>query len=335
MPELTKTIRELFPTKRIALVGDLVADQFLNGTIARVSREAPVFILRHDTTTTMPGAAANAAANVASLGGQPILIGLIGADANGDLLLSRLAESGVDCSNIVRSEDIKTTAKVRVLAGQHYAARQQVIRIDYENAATVSDKARHALRDKLDAVANAVDAIIVSDYNLGAVDDEIFEIARTISQRRAIPLIVDSRYRLEAFAGATTATPNREEVEKILGENFGAADCEGLRSRLSLEALLVTNGNQGMTLFESGRELHSIAAVGSAEPVDVTGAGDTVIAAYALGLASGLSFAEAANIANHAGGLVVMKKGTATVSAQELADSFTASNDSIASGTAN
>ena len=335
MGEITSTISDVFPAKRIAIVGDLVADQFLNGTISRVSREAPVFILRHDTTTTEPGAAANAAANVASLGGQPSLIGLVGADENGDLLLSRLAESGVDCSNIVRSEDLKTTTKVRVLAGQHYAARQQVIRIDYENPAAVSLSARQQLRDKLQAAADSIDAIIVSDYNLGAVDDEIFEVARSISQRRHIPLIVDSRYRLTAFAGATTATPNREEVEQILGKNFGAAECENLRSRLAFEALLITNGNQGITLFESGREPHSIAAVGSAEPVDVTGAGDTVIAAYALGLASGLSFAEGANIANHAGGLVVMKKRTATVSAEELADSFAPSLDSIASVTSN
>jgi len=335
MTDINATIRDIFPNKTVVIVGDLVADQFLNGTISRVSREAPVFILRHEMTNTVPGAAANAAVNVASLGGRPVLIGLIGADTNGDLLLAELNGSAVDCRGVVADAAFSTTTKVRVLAGQHYAARQQVIRIDYENSAELSGETKQALRQRLAEATDAADAIIVSDYNYGAVFPEIFEDAKSIAATRGIPLIVDSRFRLTELTNATTATPNREEVEQILGENFSTMDCAQLRERLGLDALLVTNGNQGMLLFEEDRSPLQIDVVGPTEPVDVTGAGDTVIAAYALGLASGLSFADAANVANHAGGIVVMKKGTASVKAGELLESLNGEDETFASTYAN
>ena len=322
MTDIQNTIKTGFPQKCVVIVGDLVADQFLNGTISRVSREAPVFILRHDNTETLPGAAANAAANVVSLGGKPILIGFAGDDANGKILLDTLGEMGVDRANVVSDRSLSTTTKVRVLAGQHYAARQQVIRIDYENSAPIARELREKLRENLIAAGPIADAIIISDYNYGTVSGDIYETARTISTERKIPLIVDSRYRLPDFPNASTATPNREEVEKILGNDFSVEDCASLREKLGYGALLVTNGNEGVLLVENGRPPVIIDAVGSKEPVDVTGAGDTVIAAYALGLASGLSYAEAASIANHAGGIVVMKKRTATVSIDELCESL-------------
>ncbi len=334
MKDICGIIRDVFPQKTLVIIGDLVADQFLHGTISRVSREAPVFILRHDTTSTVPGAAANAAVNVASLCGRPLLIGFAGTDANGRKLLASLDASKVDCSGVVASDDLSTTTKVRVLAGQHYAARQQVIRIDYENSGTLSEILKEKLRQSLAAVAERADAIIVSDYNYGAVFPEIFADAQKIARRRNIPLIVDSRFRLAELKNATTATPNREEVEQILGENFTADDCSRLREGLGYDALLVTNGNQGMILFERDRPPLQIDVVGPAEPVDVTGAGDTVIAAYSLCLASGLSFADSANIANHAGGLVVMKKGTASVSATEVLASLAGTQPAEASLTA-
>ena len=322
MTDLNKTIREVFSNKKVVIIGDLVADQFLNGTISRVSREAPVFILRHDNTHTVPGAAANAAVNVASLGGKPRLIGLTGQDTNAEILVNTLETNSVECGHIVADPNLSTTTKVRVLAGQHYAARQQVIRIDYENSTGISDAVKQKLQHNLAVVAGDADAIIVSDYNYGAVFPEIYQDASAISRERNIPLIVDSRFRLTDLSNATTATPNREEVEQILGKDFTADDCSRLRERLGLEALLVTNGNQGMLLFQKAHPPLQIDAVGSTEPVDVTGAGDTVIAAYALGLASGLTFAHSAHIANHAGGIVVMKKGTAFVSTDELLESL-------------
>jgi D-glycero-beta-D-manno-heptose-7-phosphate kinase len=317
MVNLTGTIRREFPQKKIVIVGDLVADQFLRGTINRVSREAPVFILRHDETETLAGGAANAAVNVASLGGQVDLIGLVGADSNGSLLLKKLREAGVNCDLTVASEKIQTTTKVRVLAGQHYAPRQQVIRIDYENKAEIGEELETRLKENLLSAASA-DAIIISDYNYGAACAEIAQTAARIAKEKQIPLLVDSRFRLKNFGHATTATPNQEEVEQLLGKNFSEDDLLKLRENLGLDALLITRGNDGMLLIEKDKSPLHLEVIGSTEPIDVTGAGDTVIAVYALGLASGLSFAESANLANHAGGIVVMKKGTAFVNSGEL-----------------
>jgi rfaE bifunctional protein kinase chain/domain len=326
MSNLARTITDVFPGRKVVIVGDLVADQFLQGTIARVSREAPVFILRHDDTETFPGGAANAAANAAALKAEPVLIGVVGDDENGRLLNASLERVGVDCGRVVTDGGFRTTTKVRVLAGQHYAPRQQVIRIDYENRAPISETARSRMIDNLRDAAPDAAAIIVSDYNYGVADADIMAEARRISTERGIPLIADSRFRLSEFGNATSATPNQEEVEMILGKGFAESDCEELRRKLGFGSLLVTCGNEGMLLLEEGRAPHRIAAVGSREPVDVTGAGDTVIAAYALGLASGLSFADAASVANHAGGIVVMKKGTAVASAEELIASITAAD---------
>ncbi|HLM60339.1 MAG TPA: PfkB family carbohydrate kinase [Pyrinomonadaceae bacterium] len=318
MTRLSDIIRDKFPSKKIVIVGDLVADQFLHGTIARVSREAPVFILRHNETETLPGGAANAAVNVASLGGKAVLVGLTGNDANGDALLERLRNSNVECRYVISSDEYRTTTKVRVLAGQHYAPRQQVIRIDYENTETIDIRLKNCLKENFLAAAQDSNAIIISDYNYGVATAEIMEVAKRVSADKKIPLIVDSRFALKNFRGATTATPNQEEVEQILGENFTEADCVNLCKNLSYEALLITRGNKGMLLIEKNNTPFHLEAVGAKEPVDVTGAGDTVIAAYALALASDLSFSEAANLANHAGGIVVMKKGTASVSSEEL-----------------
>ncbi|HLA95834.1 MAG TPA: PfkB family carbohydrate kinase [Pyrinomonadaceae bacterium] len=318
MNDSLANVVERFRGKSIVVVGDLVADQFLSGTISRVSREAPVFILRHDNTDTFAGGAANAAVNIASLGGNPILIGVVGDDANGELLRKALIDSGVDCSSVETINSFRTTTKVRVLAGQHYAPKQQVIRIDYENQNDAANEVADKLVATLEKVSETANAIIVSDYNYGVVTPKLFEVAREISKRRGISLVVDSRFRLGEFTEAASATPNQDEVEQILGKGFTENDCIGLLETLGHESLLVTRGNKGMLLFKKGNATVAIEPVGSLEPVDVTGAGDTVIAAYALGLASGLGFAKAAMIANHAGGIVVMKKGTASVSVSEL-----------------
>lgn len=311
-------ITNAFKNKSIVILGDAVADQFVSGTITRVSREAPVFIMRHDETETRAGGAANAAVNVASLGGTPNLIGLLGTDPDGDLLTAELAKRGVSLDLLIRDSKIRTTTKSRVLAGQQYAPRHQVIRIDHENSAEIGIETRKKIAENLAAAAESADAIVVSDYNYGVATPEIFEQARSAAAKYNIPLLIDSRFRLGSFLGATSATPNQEEIEQMLGGAMTDEKCERLRIDLSLQALLVTCGNKGMRLFESGAGPQFIEAVGSSTAVDVTGAGDTVIAAYALGIASGLSFADAARIANHAGGIVVMKKGTAAVTVDEL-----------------
>ena len=318
MNNLSGIIAKQFPSKKIVVIGDLVADQFLYGTIARVSREAPVFILRHDETETLAGGAANAAVNIASLGGNAILVGLIGKDKNGETLAEKLRQSKVDCRYVIQSEKFQTTTKVRVLAGQHYAPRQQVIRIDYEDREAINLKLQNGLKNNFLSATEDAAAIVFSDYNYGVANAEIIEIAKKFASARKIPFLADSRFNLRNFQGATTATPNQEEVEQILGKDFTENDCVNLCQNLGFESLLVTRGNKGMLLVENDKPPTHFEAIGSKQPVDVTGAGDTVIAAYALSLASGLSFAEAANIANHAGGVVVMKKGTASVSSNEL-----------------
>lgn len=318
-------ILERLKGKRVLILGDIVADQFLNGTIARVSREAPVFILRHDDTQTVPGAAANTAANVAAVGGIPMLVGIVGDDRNGDLLMASIAQCGIRTGSVVIASGATTTTKIRVLAGQHYAARQQVIRIDYEEN-HAADIAHAELMAAFDSAIESADAIVISDYGYGVANDERYAAALSAARLRQIPIIVDSRFRLKDFRGATSATPNREEAAAMIGGDVTDDACESLRQQLDLDSLLVTAGNQGMNLYRRDTAPTHIEAVGPTEPVDVTGAGDTVIAVYALGLAAGLDAADSAFIANHAGGLAVMKKGTATISFDELSTSLATEN---------
>ncbi len=317
MEKIAEKISGGFAGRRVVVVGDPVADQFLRGTIGRVSREAPVFILRHDETETLPGGAANAAANIASLGAQAVLVGVVGDDVNGAELKASLQRRNVDVSHLLTSSDATTTTKVRVLAGQHYARRQQVIRIDYEGGPEYSGEIYQELRRSVDEAVSGADAVIVSDYSYGSATPEVGRWCAEAAQRVGARLLVDSRTRLDRFRDGS-ATPNQEEVENLLGPDFEPSDCEALRESLGFESLLITMGNKGMTLIEPGCTPLEMPAIGSSEPVDVTGAGDTVIAAYALGLSLGMSFREAATMANHAGGIVVMKRGTATVGFDEL-----------------
>ncbi|MEA2172529.1 MAG: D-glycero-beta-D-manno-heptose-7-phosphate kinase [Blastocatellia bacterium] len=326
--ERLAAIVEGFPRRRVVVVGDLLADQFLYGEISRVSREAPVLILRHERTETTPGGAANCAANLASLGAQVSLIGVLGQDAAGESLLEKLRAGGVECRGVVSHGGTRTTTKVRILAGQIHSTRQQVIRVDYEGGPLLDQGVRESLRAHLKEEASGADAVIISDYNYGVADEEMAAAVREATLERGTPVLVDSRFSLASFHGFTSATPNEDEVEGVFGKQLcesGALETAGaeLRERLGYRALLVTRGSRGMMLCEAGVEqpLH-IEAVGASEPVDVTGAGDTVIAAYTLALASGASFAEAAHLANYAGGLVVMKRGTANISSHELLSSL-------------
>jgi rfaE bifunctional protein kinase chain/domain len=323
---LTNLVRE-FAKRRVLVVGDLVADQFLYGEISRVSREAPVLILRHERTETVPGGAANCAVNLASLGAQAAVVGVVGADAAGDALLDKLGAAGVDCAGVVRAPEVSTATKVRILAGQAHSVRQQVIRVDYESEPPSGAQLKAQLGARATEAAARADAIIISDYNYGVAGAETVAALRETARRRALPVLVDSRFRLLDFAGFTSATPNEDEVEQVLGRRLSdtatleAAAVE-LRERLGHRALLITRGSQGMLLLEEGGRPQHLAPVGSREAVDVTGAGDTVIAAYTLALASGATFADAADLANRAGGIVVMKRGTASVEARELLSSI-------------
>lgn len=327
---LTELVRG-FTGRRVVVVGDALADQFLSGEISRVSREAPVLILRHERTETAPGGAANCASNLASLGARAGLIGVVGEDEAGHTLASKLRATGVDCGGLLISASQRTTTKVRVLAGHPHSLRQQVIRVDYEGPPLSGEAVVNELSARLRAAVAQAEAVIISDYNYGVADPAVVETLREASRERALPVLADSRFRLLDFGGFTAATPNEDEVENILGRRLDdalalEAAAGELLARLGHRALLVTRGKHGMLLAEVGRAPLHLPAVGEREAVDVTGAGDTVIATFALALAAGASFSEAAQLANHAGGIVVMKRGTACVSPSELIASLEAAN---------
>lgn len=324
--------------RRVAVIGDLIADEFIYGEIARVSREAPVLILNYDSTDIVPGGAGNAAGNVAALGGLARLAGLAGRDEVGRRLLATLKKRRIDVGAVVRPAGYRTPTKTRILAGGIHSAKQQVVRIDRAAAGEADDAARQAFASRVLRAVRGCDALLVSDYGTGLVTPKlvaeagrIFRLPSTAlgpgkgnATRRARPILVDSRYNLLKFRGMTACTPNESEVEQALGITIGdnaraleRAGREVLR-RTRAGAVLITRGSRGMALFQADRPTVHIPIVGSDQIADVTGAGDTVIATMTLALAAGASFEDAARLANHAGGLVVMKRGTATVSASEL-----------------
>lgn len=316
-----------FSNQKLLIIGDAIADRFLHGSISRVSREAPVFILRHEQTETVPGGAANCAVNLASLGSEVALISVVGNDQAGAELRAKLQAAGVDTTGLLVSEKLQTTTKVRILAGQTHSNRQQVIRIDYEDAPLSDPQLRRALLEDLRVRLSQANAAIVSDYNYGVVDDQAVELLRERNRTTSLPVLVDSRFRLAKFSGLTSATPNEDELEHLAGEPIGSrtqleSTATQLKHKLDYRALLVTRGSRGMMLLEDDQPPLHIGAVGGEQPVDVTGAGDTVIATFSLALASRATFSEAARLANYAGGLVVMKRGTASITAQELEHSI-------------
>jgi D-glycero-beta-D-manno-heptose-7-phosphate kinase len=314
-----------FRQRTVLVIGDLIADEFIYGDVARVSREAPVLILKYDTTEILPGGAGNAARNVAALGGRAAIVGVVGTDLEGRRLLCSFPRQ-VDRRQVVRLTAYRTPVKTRILAGGTHSAKQQVVRIDREPGWPIDDGVRRSVTDRVSQALDRVDAVVLSDYGSGLVTPAL---ARRIVQGlrargRRVPVLVDSRYRLLDFRGLTTCTPNESEVEHALGitigddqktlERAGRTVLERTRSR----AVLVTRGSRGMALFEPRRETQHIPIFGSDEVADVTGAGDTVIATFGLALAAGASFTDAALVANFAGGIVVMKRGTATVSVREM-----------------
>jgi D-glycero-beta-D-manno-heptose-7-phosphate kinase len=325
-----------FSGKRVVVVGDIVADEFIYGEVARVSREAPVLILKYDATKMVAGGAGNAVNNVAALGGRARLLGVAGADAEGSRLL-RSFQHGVDRAFVIRSTAYRTPAKTRILAGGVHSAKQQVVRIDRETDWPIAAALARSFAKAVLPALDDCDAVILSDYGSGLVTPALADAIRRRlarrSRRRPVPILLDSRYRLTDYRQLTTCTPNESEVEQVLGiqidDDSDALERAGrlLLRKLRMESVLITRGSRGMALFESKRPTTHIPIFGSDEIADVTGAGDTVIATVGLALAAGASFYEAARLANYAGGLVVMKRGTATVSARELSDAISGDHD--------
>jgi rfaE bifunctional protein kinase chain/domain len=319
----------------VVVLADLVVDRFVSGVPKRISREAPVLILRHESERAAPGGGANAVANIAALGGRPLPLGVVGDDASGRELVADLGARGIPTRGIRVRPGYRTPTKTRILGGAKGTIKQQIVRLDVEESLTLDEADRAHFRALL-AEAGAgsgpgVAAAVLSDYGYGTV-----ETAMVAELRRALPaalLVCDSRFRLAELRGVDAATPNEEEAETLHGGELEPGGSPAgrpaapspdlhragseLLARLGLRFLLVTRGSRGMALFLPGRSAH-LPVHGSAQVADVTGAGDTVIGAFALALAAGGSPLEAAALADYAGGVVVMKTGTATASREEL-----------------
>jgi rfaE bifunctional protein kinase chain/domain len=316
-------ITRKFSGARVVVIGDLIADEYVYGRVARVSREAPVLILEYDSTEMVPGGAGNAASNVAALGGLVRLVSLVGRDEAGRRVQAALP-ARVDRRGLVRPTGFRTPVKTRILAGGIHSAKQQVVRIDRMSPRPVTDAARTSIaRAARTAIADA-DAVLISDYGSGLVTPALARDVADRVRRRGVPVLVDSRYALTRYRGLTACAPNESEVEQALGvridDHLPVLERAGRRilRRTRMQSVIVTRGSRGMALFEPGRKTVHIPIFGSDQIADVTGAGDTVMATLTLALAAGASMEDAARLANVAGGLVVMKRGTATIRAAEL-----------------
>ncbi len=306
----------------VAMLVDLVADVFITGTPKRISREAPVLILSYQGEQLIPGGGANAVANVAALGGRPLPLGIVGDDPHGRTLLEDLGRRGVTTEGIATRPGYRTPTKVRILGGGKHSIKQQIVRYDIEETLTLTEEERGRFTGLLKRWSGETRVAILSDYGYGTVEPGLLPLVRDALGHDAT-LVADSRYRLGGFAGLDGATPNEEEAEALLGATInddpGRLEDAGreLRRRLGAGFLLITRGSRGMSLFRDGASAH-LPVSGTDQVADVTGAGDTVIGTFALALAAGADPLEAALLANYAGGVVVMKMGTATCSPEEL-----------------
>ena len=322
--ERLKKIVESFPKVTITVVGDLVADEFVFGEISRVSREAPVLILKHRERSVVPGGGANAIYNLAELGVNVLPVGVIGDDEPGRLLLKQFRHKRIPVSGVLKDKQYTTVTKTRILAGMTHTARQQVVRLDREPESEPNSHLKRELVLAAREYVRASDALLVSDYGYGSASPAILNEIRGKGTAAGVPVVLDSRFRMLQFSRVTAATPNEPELEEALGVRVGqdwkrlCSAAEQIMSRMKLQSLLVTRGRDGMVAFTRRHKPVDIPISGSDQVADVTGAGDTVIATFTAALAAGASSEEAAHLANYAGGIVVMKRGTATVSRQEL-----------------
>lgn len=320
--ELFELVHRL-PKARIGVVGDVVADLYVSGQTDRVSREAPVIVVKYEKQWLRPGCAANVAANVAALGAKVAMLSLVGQDEAGLGLLEWLRGCEVDTSGMLAVPDYQTATKTRIMAGAKSTMRQQVLRVDRMTRGYPSKGAQALLIERLEQLSEQVDVWIASDYGAGLIDEAVRDKLREISKRKIV--LADSRYDLPQYYGMTLVKPNQEEALAAVaaetnGQNLDAmADvAERLRGMLRSKAALVTLGNQGMMLADDQSEIWHIPPAGSDEIVDLTGAGDTAAAVLAAGLSAGGSFLQSACLANAAGGVVVMRHGAATASLDDI-----------------
>jgi rfaE bifunctional protein kinase chain/domain len=309
------------------VAGDYVLDRFVFGHPKRVSREAPVLILRFWKEESLPGGAGNTAANIRSLGGVPLPVGVLGRDEAGRALRWILEERGIATAGLRDVDGYPTPTKTRILGGGPHAIQHQIVRYDIEGKVPDDAGLDAAFSRRLAEDARGAAGAIVSDYGYGAAKPSAIAPLRAGLPSGA-PVLVDSRHGLLSYAGVDAVTPNEEELEECAGFPIGdsaealARAARALGERVGCPTVLVTRGSRGMALFDDGQEPIALPVHGTDQVADVTGAGDTVLATFSLALASGASPAEAALLANFAGGVVVMKIGTAIVTPQELLDAI-------------
>jgi len=317
------TILQKMMGRKIVVIGDLVADIYVFGHVGRVSREAPVLILEHKEDRTILGGGANAVHNISSLGGVPMAIGVIGKDLSGAMLINEMQNVGISTNWIVQDAARPTTAKQRIMGSRLHTTFQQMLRIDKGIRKPLDPKVEAEVIGRLESALNQAEALVVSDYGYGVMTSDIIEKINSIAKQGNVPVFVDSRYSLKTYRHASALTPNEPEAEEALGMRLEEKDeeaiiaAEKLRNITSSKSVLLTRGRKGMVLAEENA-ITSISIFGTDEIADVTGAGDTVMAAFSLAVSSGADMPTAARLANVAGGLVVMKAGTAVVKSEEI-----------------
>ncbi|MFB3075142.1 MAG: D-glycero-beta-D-manno-heptose-7-phosphate kinase [Candidatus Methylomirabilales bacterium] len=307
-----------FPQRKILVLGDIMVDEYIWGIVSRISPEAPVPVVEVEDENIRLGGAANVVANIRALRGQADLVGVAGGDSMAERLLHEIEQIGVKLDGIVVDRSRKTTIKTRVVAGS-----QHVVRFDRESTEDLDDglggRIQELVQDRLDHV----DALVISDYGKGVINARLLEVVVPLARARGVVTVVDPKINhFDLYRQVSVLTPNHREAmaawgRPIRGEADVAAAGRHLLDRLKVQAVLVTRGERGMSLYEGNGRVSQIPAVAK-EVFDVTGAGDTVVGSMALALASRATMVEAAQVANHAAGVVVGKRGTATVSLAEL-----------------
>lgn len=301
---------------KVAVVGDLIADRYILGRPSRLSREAPVIVMSYEGEALVPGSAANTVNNLAALGARVFALGAVGQDEAGEKLLATLEAADVDVTGVVQGP-FETVTKTRIMAGGLHTVKQQVVRIDREAGFRPGPAEEEALLEAVRRAANRADVLVVSDYGYRTVSDRVRDAVTALSGK--VDVLVDSHERLGEFPGAWMVTPNEQEAAaafgKPLGDGFEAAAF--LAKTWNVGNVLLTRGNQGMVLHGPDGTV-AIPILGTEEITDVSGAGDTVVAATAAARAVGAPSEACARLANAAASVVVMKRGTATCSAEEL-----------------
>ena len=307
----------------ILIIGDMVADVYLKGNISRVSRAAPVLVLEHAGEKVVPGGAANVVHNIATLGGQAFAVGLIGNDKAGSGLRDILNDKNVDTTGLIVEENRPTITKTRIIAGGSATVSQQIVRIDQEMKSPILSQTEKNLINILKQVIDKIDAVVLSDYGSGMLSDKIRNFIIESCQEKNIKTIVDSRYDILKFEGVSFVKQNEAEAAKAVGFELTSEEAvvtagKILLEKLQAEGIIISRGEQGMSLIQDNGEIHHIPVVDKSEVFDVSGAGDTAVAAFILAIGSGAKPVEATKIANFAAGIAVRKLGTATVSNEEL-----------------